>query len=399
MTMPFDVPSEKDRLLRLTADDTEIGDIVRHAIDYLHNEKIVTSDIKKIENAGKNAVFNREIARDIARLAVNQHPHDIFSITQYGVLLIKCSDVEEAERSVDAYVRDHGPQSNPRFRQLQASIHKSNKEFDEAIQILRDLPQNKFVIDELVECYVLRGRDDDMHIAKNLLEAQRNKYELSPEGALRLAKIYAQEGLSLEAYTTLKPFLSHGILEINSFANEMRMKSDISQPSTVMNAAVQAGVRKFQQTHDSEKSVFVMMKFDDGDPGVDGPILEKVFDCIRLELDKYGLVAVRADERDYSDTHYLFDNVQIYASACNYGIAVLENLYSDEMNPNVALEFGYMLAKNKKLLLLKENSFGNIRADLLGRLWKNFDIKNMQTLKSAIQAWIGVDLGITRIKV
>ena len=154
--------------------------------------------------------------------------------------------------------------------------------------------------------------------------------------------------------------------------------------------------QKFSNEHNPQKTVFVMMKFSGEDPENDKKI-ENLFDTIKLALDKYSLGAVRADEKNYSDTDYLWDNVQIYLNGCDYGIAILENLYSDEMNPNVALEYGYMLAKGKRLLLLKERSFKNIRADILGKMWKEFEIDKKESIEKAIQNWM-VDLGLTRIK-
>ena len=56
-----------------------------------------------------------------------------------------------------------------------------------------------------------------------------------------------------------------------------------------------------------------------------------------------------------------------------------------------------MIGKNKKVLLLKEASFKGIRADLLGKIWKVFDISNEPTIANAIVAWM-VDLGIARVK-
>ncbi len=82
---------------------------------------------------------------------------------------------------------------------------------------------------------------------------------------------------------------------------------------------------------------------------------------------------------------------------CNYGVAILENLYLDEINPNVAMEYGYMLAKDKKVLLLKEKSFTNIRADILGKIWKGFEFDDMESVKKAIQSWM-VDLNLRRMK-
>jgi len=161
---------------------------------------------------------------------------------------------------------------------------------------------------------------------------------------------------------------------------------------TVLDKNLQA----FKRDHDPSKTVFVMMKFSGGDSEKDRK-LANLFTTIKLELDKYGLDAVRADEKTYCATQYMWDNAQVYMTACDYGIAVLEDIYLDEMNPNVALEYGYMLAKEKKVHLLKEKSFKNIRADILGKIWTEFDIDREKSVREAIQRWM-VDLRKPRIK-
>lgn len=159
-------------------------------------------------------------------------------------------------------------------------------------------------------------------------------------------------------------------------------------------SSLQMGIQKFKGEHDPSKTILIMMKFSGGEPSGDRK-LEDLFNTIKLELDRYGLTVARADEKYYSS--YLWENVQIYMSGCDYGIAVLENLYSDEMNPNVALEYGYMLAKGKRVLLLKEKSFKNIRGDLIGTLWQEFEFGDSESMKKAIHDWM-VDLDIKPIK-
>ena len=152
----------------------------------------------------------------------------------------------------------------------------------------------------------------------------------------------------------------------------------------------------FKNEHDPSKTVFIMMKFQNGDSEKNEK-LQNLYDTIQLELIKYRLDAVRADEKNYSMTDYIWDNLKVYLNGCNYGMAILENLYSDEINPNVAMEYGYMLAKDKKVLLLKEKSFTNIRADILGKIWDGFEFDDMESVKKAIQKWM-VNLNLLRMK-
>jgi hypothetical protein len=208
------------------------------------------------------------------------------------------------------------------------------------------------------------------------------KYSLSLCNALRI-----QEGVTIEINRAEPPA---GPWPYADMGPQVHTAPSISD-------SLEMGIQAFKSEHDPSKTVFVMMKFSGDDPGINDK-LEGLFNTIKLALDKYDLDAVRADEKNYSATYYIWDNAQIYLNGCNYGIAVLENLYSDEMNPNVALEYGYMLAKGKQVLLLKEKSFKNIRADILGKIWKEFEIGKKGSIERAIQGWM-VDLGSKQIKV
>jgi len=208
-----------------------------------------------------------------------------------------------------------------------------------------------------------------------------------------------------EKIRLLQEFINELTEENDPLRNLLKVKEELHETNennfkikkdSTLSKSIEKGLLKFLKEHRPEKTVFIMMKFSGGDPDRDKK-LENLYTSIKLELDKYGLEAVRADEKDYSDTGYLWDNIQIYLNGCGYGIAVLENLYYNEMNPNVALEYGYMMAKGKKVLLLKEKTFQNINADILGKIWKEFDIDDPNTVKKAIQSWM-VDLGIPQIK-
>ena len=79
---------------------------------------------------------------------------------------------------------------------------------------------------------------------------------------------------------------------------------------------------------------------------------------------------------------------------CKYGIALLEDIIADEFNPNVALEYGFMRALGKPTLLLKERRF-KARADILGTLWEEFDILDIETsITSAVSRWLR-DVGVS----
>ena len=131
-----------------------------------------------------------------------------------------------------------------------------------------------------------------------------------------------------------------------------------------------------------EKNVFIMTRFE-----VSNKQLVAVDNAIRDALRTNGLHGHRADDRCYASDRNLWDNVCTYMFGCKYGVAVLEDMVVKEFNPNVALEYGFMRALGKPTLLLKERRFV-ARADILGTLWEEFDILEIEeTVTAAIRRW------------
>ncbi len=132
-----------------------------------------------------------------------------------------------------------------------------------------------------------------------------------------------------------------------------------------------------------DRNVFVMTRFLAGHKQ-----LGEIYTVIKSCLDEHGLRAHRADDRCYPVDRNLWDNVCTYMIGCKYGLAVLEDIIADEFNPNVALEYGFMRALGKPTLLLKERRF-KPRADILGTLWEEFDILDIDsTIREAVTKWL-----------
>jgi hypothetical protein len=139
-----------------------------------------------------------------------------------------------------------------------------------------------------------------------------------------------------------------------------------------------------REGHSPEDGVFLMMKFPTGD--MDAPrrkCLDEIYAAISGELLAHGLVAKRADDKDYSDQ--IWDNICIYMLGCKYGIAILEDQLSREPNANVTLEYGYMKAAGKEVALLKEARF-SLTADTVGLITKEFriDVDDLDATTAAV---------------
>jgi hypothetical protein len=69
---------------------------------------------------------------------------------------------------------------------------------------------------------------------------------------------------------------------------------------------------------------------------------QRIVGAIRSALAKYGVNGLRADDKHYHDD--LFPNVLTYFWGCRIRIAVFERLETEDFNPHVSLEVGYMRA-------------------------------------------------------
>lgn len=135
-------------------------------------------------------------------------------------------------------------------------------------------------------------------------------------------------------------------------------------------------------------NVFIIMRFRDGKQHHD------ILTALRKGLDHYGLFGLRADDKAYSDS--LWTNVKSYMDACEFGIAVFEQIEDQDFNPNVSLELGYMMAAKKPILLLKERHLKTLPADMLGHLYKPFDSYDVgPTIEPSIREWLR-DVGVAK---
>src|SRR5258706_4511505 len=126
-----------------------------------------------------------------------------------------------------------------------------------------------------------------------------------------------------------------------------RVSQDIS--STTYPLEISQSLQGFLRDHsNARQTAFIMMRF-----GMTEAHTE-IVKVIKDVLSKYEIVAMRADDKEYHDD--LFSNVLTYIYGCNFGIAVFERLETDDFNPNVALEVGYMRALKKPVCLLKDKT-------------------------------------------
>lgn len=155
-----------------------------------------------------------------------------------------------------------------------------------------------------------------------------------------------------------------------------------TQDSIFIPVAIQDSLKEFQKDHPRpERVAFIMMQFADtsAHTGIEA--------AIKTTLAKYDYKGLLARDKEYNED--VLANIQTYLHGCEFGVAVFERIQADNFNPNVSLEVGYMMGHKKKVLLLKDKNLKLLQADLVGRLYREFDVLNPdKTIPSQIESWM-----------
>ena len=138
-----------------------------------------------------------------------------------------------------------------------------------------------------------------------------------------------------------------------------------------------------------EQNAFIAMRFRPG-----RQFLE-IHDAVKSGLSKYGLKGLRSDDKTYPPDSDLWNNVCVYMMGCRFGVCVFEEIDEREFNPNVPLEYGFMRAMNRQVLLLKDIRMPKMPSDMTGKLYRNFDTYDITlTIHEQISQWAERDLGL-----
>jgi hypothetical protein len=123
-----------------------------------------------------------------------------------------------------------------------------------------------------------------------------------------------------------------------------------------------------------EKSVFVMTKYPDGKDLKKDTELKRVIAAVTGAVKRAGFEPRLASSKKYHPN--LWENVEVYLLGCCRGIAIVEDKFKKELNPNVAMEWGWMRAMGKKTLYLVEKDMKVLPADVNGLIKDRFDWDN-----------------------
>jgi hypothetical protein len=141
-----------------------------------------------------------------------------------------------------------------------------------------------------------------------------------------------------------------------------------------------------------EKCVFIMTKFPEGTTAQDLQ-LKKVIGAVEASVAETGYVPRLASEMPPFHP-LLWDNVELYLLGSSRGVAILESKYKPELNPNVAMEWGWMRGMGRQILPLVEKDFGYRRADWGGLIESVFEWDDPEaSVKKAVKDWLSAASG------
>lgn len=140
-------------------------------------------------------------------------------------------------------------------------------------------------------------------------------------------------------------------------------------------------VHQIKKDFEGKKLAFLIMQFGTS------RFHNDIYHSVQKILLKKNIIVLRADYKEYHPD--LYYNILSYIYAADFGIAIFDRIDDDSFNPNVAFEVGFMFALNKQVCLLKEKTLKNLPTDIVGKLYKTFDLNNLEeSLENSLCKWI-----------
>ena len=150
---------------------------------------------------------------------------------------------------------------------------------------------------------------------------------------------------------------------------------------------LESSLDKFARVHPHlDRNVFVAMPFS-------GSRADLIFKAVSAELSDHGLVPLRADQRAFASS--LWWNVLTYMLGSSYGVTIYEPHEDIPFNPNVSIEAGFMLALDRPVLFLANETLSKLPTDFSGFIYKTYSsAMNLltRTARIGVRDWIEHDL-------
>jgi hypothetical protein len=184
--------------------------------------------------------------------------------------------------------------------------------------------------------------------------------ELEQQARLEREKAQARLDLTRAGKEVVDRMLSAQLLEREE--NTAKYFDDILKIPPDHHSCLDA-LAEFHTVASFESSVFVMTKYPRVAPHPKTAAdkqLEKVISAVKKAIKKAGFCPRLASDKSYCPMTW--NNIEICLLGCSRGVAILEDCYYPELNPNIAMEWGWMRAMKRKVLYLREkNSTRNVQ--------------------------------------
>lgn len=169
---------------------------------------------------------------------------------------------------------------------------------------------------------------------------------------------------------------------ISEISKLLEINKGYKSPIESAPASIRASVlRLFQDYPEYHNNCFLIMSFSPT------KFHNKIQQILKHTFEKFQINLLRADGRSYSDD--LLGNIETYLHGCSFAIAVFERLESEVYNPNVSFEVGYLHGLKKPICLLKERTMHRLHSDLMGKLYVEFDMQDIEgTLPLGLEKWM-----------
>ena len=115
--------------------------------------------------------------------------------------------------------------------------------------------------------------------------------------------------------------------------------------------------KAFQPGATCRGSVFIMTKYPDGADMQRDTELQAVIDTVKDAVSGCGFHPSMANAADLHPN--LWENVEVHMLACSRGIAIVESKFRPDLNPNVAMEWGWMRAMEAGSVPCRERREGD----------------------------------------
>lgn len=224
---------------------------------------------------------------------------------------------------------------------------------------------------------VLMRLERDGYVSR--LRGTRGSWRLTPAGRAKSVGLFDDIDLAalvVEAATERAPLFGHTTHPLI--------------PPTLAPPELLLPLRVFLQDHPFDANVFGMTRFPDEQDESDPDPLAAALEAAREACDLHGLKFHLASDRMIVDD--LWANVAAHMWACRYGIAFFEDRKRRGVNYNLTIEVGSMLMAGRRLALLKDASIERLPTDLVGKVYKNVDLGDVDATAAAIHIWLRDDL-------